>query len=202
MPNFATLFIANNMKKRIALFISGRGSNMEAILKACHTGILQDIAEPVLVFSNRADAKGLLVAQAMGVETQVIESKGLKRPAFDAKVLDLLQTYQPNFIVLAGYMRILSPLLVQAYPQRIINIHPADTTQHQGLHGYEWAFDNKLASTKITVHYVDEGLDTGNIIAQKTVNLSGTNTLEEVEQRGLTAEHEFYSSVLKTILEA
>jgi phosphoribosylglycinamide formyltransferase-1 len=97
------------------------------------------------------------VAQAMGVETQVIESKGLKRPAFDAKVLDLLQTYQPNFIVLAGYMRILSPLLVQAYPQRIINIHPADTTQHQGLHGYEWAFDNKLASTKITVHYVDEG---------------------------------------------
>jgi phosphoribosylglycinamide formyltransferase-1 len=202
LPNFAALFIANNMKKRIALFISGRGSNMEAILKACSTGILQDIAEPVLVFSNRADAKGLLVAQAMGVETQVIESKGLKRPAFDAKVLDLLQTYQPNFIVLAGYMRILSPLLVQAYPQRIINIHPADTTQHQGLHGYEWAFDNKLASTKITVHYVDEGLDTGNIIAQKTVDLSGTNTLEEVEQRGLTAEHEFYSSVLKTILEA
>ncbi len=202
MPNFAALFIANNMKKRIALFISGRGSNMEAILKACRTGILQDIAEPVLVFSNRADAKGLAVAQAMGVETQVIESKGLKRPAFDAKVLDLLQTYQPNFIVLAGYMRILSPLLVQAYPQRIINIHPADTTQHQGLHGYEWAFDNKLASTKITVHYVDEGLDTGNIIAQKTVDLSGTNTLEEVEQRGLTAEHEFYSSVLKTILEA
>lgn len=202
MPNFAALFIANNMKKRIALFISGRGSNMEAILKACHTGILQDIAEPVLVFSNRADAKGLAVAQAMGVETQVIESKGLKRTAFDAKVLDLLQTYQPNFIVLAGYMRILSPLLVQAYPQRIINIHPADTTQHQGLHGYEWAFDNKLASTKITVHYVDEGLDTGNIIAQKTVDLSGTNTLEEVEQRGLTAEHEFYSSVLKTILEA
>lgn len=202
MPNFATLFIANNMKKRIALFISGRGSNMEAILKACHTGILQDIAEPVLVFSNRADAKGLAVAQAMGVETQVIESKGLKRTAFDAKVLNLLQVYQPNFIVLAGYMRILSPLLVQAYPQRIINIHPADTTQHQGLHGYEWAFDNKLASTKITVHYVDEGLDTGNIIAQKTVDLSGTNTLEEVEQRGLTAEHEFYSSVLKTILEA
>ena len=190
------------MKKRIALFISGRGSNMEAILKACSMGILQDIAEPVLVFSNRADAKGLAVAQAMGVETQVIESKGLKRPAFDAKVLDLLQVYQPNFIVLAGYMRILSPLLVQAYPQRIINIHPADTTQHQGLHGYEWAFDNKLASTKITVHYVDEGLDTGNIIAQKTVDLSGTNTLEEVEQRGLTAEHEFYSSVLKTILEA
>lgn len=202
MPNFAALFIANNMKKRIALFISGRGSNMEAILKACHTGILQDIAEPVLVFSNRADAKGLAVAQAMGVETQVIESKGLKRTAFDAKVLNLLQVYQPNFIVLAGYMRILSPLLVQAYPQRIINIHPADTTQHQGLHGYEWAFDNKLASTKITVHYVDEGLDTGNIIAQKTVDLSGTNTLEEVEQRGLTAEHEFYSSVLKTILEA
>lgn len=202
MPNFAALFIANNMKKRIALFISGRGSNMEAILKACRTGILHDIAEPVLVFSNRADAKGLAVAQAMGVETQVIESKGLKRPAFDAKVLDLLQVYQPNFIVLAGYMRILSPLLVQAYPQRIINIHPADTTQHQGLHGYEWAFDNKLASTKITVHYVDEGLDTGNIIAQKTVDLSHTNTLEEVEQRGLTAEHEFYSSVLKTILEA
>ena len=189
------------MKKRIALFISGRGSYMEAILASCRAGILRDVAEPILVFSNNANAKGLATAQKMGIETQVIESKGLKRLTFDAKVVELLQNYQPNYIVLAGYMRILSPLLVQAYPQRIINIHPADTTQHQGLHGYEWAFENKLPNTKITVHYVDEGLDTGNIIAQKTVDLSGTTTLEEVEQRGLQAEHEFYSSVLYQIIQ-
>jgi phosphoribosylglycinamide formyltransferase-1 len=186
--------------KKIAIFISGRGSNMKAIMEQCQHGILKGIAEPVLVFSNKVDAAGLDYAKSKGIETACIESLGLKRAEFDRQVVDLLAGYKIDFIVLAGYMRILSPVLVQAYPKRIINIHPADTTQHQGLHGYEWAWENKLPETKITVHYVDEGLDTGSIIAQGIVDLRGAENLDEIERRGLAVEHKLYSETLKMIL--
>ena len=185
--------------KKIAIFISGRGSNMTAIVEQCQTGILQGIATPILVFSNKEEAAGLNYATAQGIKTACIPSKGLKRKDFDRKVLVLLEEYNPDYIVLAGYMRILSPILVQAYPKRIINIHPADTQAHQGLHAYEWAFENKLKTTKITIHYVDEGLDTGSIIEQAEVDLAGAETLEEVERRGLKVEHQLYSKVLKNL---
>jgi phosphoribosylglycinamide formyltransferase-1 len=186
--------------KKIAIFISGRGSNMTAIVEQCQSGILQGIATPILVFSNKEDAAGLNYATTQNIKTVCIPSKGLKRNDFDQQVLAVLEEYKPDYIVLAGYMRILSPILVQAYPKRIINIHPADTQAHQGLHGYEWAFENKLKATKITVHYVDEGLDTGNIIEQAEVDLTGAETLEEVEARGLKIEHQLYSKVLKKII--
>lgn len=189
------------MKKKIAIFISGRGSNMKAIVEQCQNGILKDLAEIVLVFANKENAAGLQFAQEAGLEVQWIESKGLKRTTFDQKVITLLENYQLDYIVLAGYMRILSSAFVQAYPKRIINIHPADTTAHQGLNGYGWAFENKLSATKVTVHYVDEGLDTGSIIAQHIVELDGAETLEEVERRGLAVEHQFYSKTLQGIFE-
>jgi phosphoribosylglycinamide formyltransferase-1 len=185
---------------KIALFISGRGSNMKAILEQCKNGILSDIAKPVLVFSNKKDAVGLDYATMHEIPTISVESKGLKRKDFDQKVLALLEPYNPDYIVLAGYMRILSPILIQAYPKRIINIHPADTHLHQGLDGYKWAFEKKLPKTKVTVHYVDEGLDTGSIIEQAEVDLTGVKTLEEIESRGLKVEHQLYSQVLKKIL--
>jgi phosphoribosylglycinamide formyltransferase-1 len=184
---------------RIAIFISGRGSNMKAIVAQCKSGILKGLAEPVLVFSNQPEAEGLVYAEKMGIKTASITSKGLKRTEFDKKVLNLLSEYNPDFIVLAGYMRILSPEFIQKYPKKIINIHPADTTKHQGLHGYEWAWENELEETFITIHYVDEGLDTGSIIAQEKVNLEGVKTLEEVEGRGLAVEHQLYSETLKKI---
>jgi phosphoribosylglycinamide formyltransferase-1 len=187
--------------KKIAIFISGRGSNMKAIVEECQNGILKDVAEPVLVFSNQPEAEGLVFAENMGIKTACTPSKGLKRTEFDKKVLNLLNEYKPDFIVLAGYMRILSPDFIHKYPKKIINIHPADTTKHQGLHGYEWAWENKLKETLITVHYVDEGLDTGSIIAQKKVNLEGVKSLEEVEDRGLAVEHQLYSITLKKIFE-
>lgn len=187
------------MKKRIAIFISGRGSNMEAILKQVQNGILKDVCQVALVFSNKPDAKGLEVARSFGVPTAVIPSKGKSREEFEQQVLDLLKPYRIDYIVLAGFMRILSPLFVRAYKNRIINIHPADTRQFQGVGGYEWAFENRLPETKITVHFVDEGVDTGPIIAQRTVDLRGAGTLEEVEKRGLKAEHEFYSQALKKV---
>ncbi len=185
--------------KKIAIFISGRGSNMKAIVEQCQNGILQGIVEPILVFSDQAEAAGLQYAQAQGISTATLSAKGLKRAEFDQKVLQLLEAYRPDYIILAGYMRILSPVFVQAYPQRIINIHPADTQQHQGLHGYQWAFEQQLPKTKVTVHFVDEGLDTGNIIAQTEVDLEGVNTVEEVERKGLAIEHQFYSKVLSQL---
>lgn len=189
------------MKKRIAIFISGRGSNMKAIVEQCQTGILKDLAEVVLVFANKPNAGGLEYASQLGLETQSIASKGLKRTTFDQKVLTLLSNYKLDYIVLAGYMRVLSSEFVQAYPKQIINIHPADTTQHQGLNGYGWAFEEGLETTKVTVHYVDEGLDTGTIIAQHSVDLKEASTLEEVERRGLAVEHYFYSKTLQEIFE-
>jgi len=172
---------------------------MEAIIKETQNGILKDVAEPVLVFTDKKDAKGLQIAKDLGINTATILAKGKKRQEFDNEVVELLSNYDFDYIILAGYMRILSDLFVRTYKDRIINIHPADTNLHQGLHAYEWAFKNKMQATKITVHYVNEGVDTGKIITQKEVDLKGAKTLEEVEKRGLAVEHQFYSEVLKEI---
>jgi len=96
-------------------------------------------------------------------------------------------------------MKVLDQSIISNFPERIINIHPADTSEHQGLHAYDWAWENKLSSTKITVHYVDEGLDTGNVIAKAEVDLAGCSSLEEVEKVGLKIEHKFYSKCLEMI---
>lgn len=165
-------------------------------MESCRNGLLKDVAELVLVFANNPNAPGLAVAEAAGIPIASISSKGKKRLTFDQKVLTLLADYVLDYIVLAGYMRVLTPEFVAAYPRRIINIHPADTTQHQGLHAYEWAWEAGLETTKITVHYVDEGLDTGTIIAQYPVDLRGADSLEEVQRRGLAVEHQYYQRVL------
>lgn len=181
---------------RLAILLSGRGSNMVALVQAVQSGVLQGLAEVAVVFSNRPDAPGLATAAALGCATVSLPSQGRAREAFDAEAAALLQAYRPDYIVLAGYMRILSPAFIQPFAGRILNIHPADTRQHQGLHAYEWAFENRLPETKITVHLVDEGLDTGPILAQQTVDLGGADTLAEVERRGLAVEHELYARAL------
>lgn len=188
-------------KKRIALFISGRGSNMEAILRNVQSGgCLSDCCEPVLVFSDRQEAQGLTIAAHYGIETACLtRSAGQKRAEYDSEIVRLLTPLRLDYIVLAGYMRILSPVLVSAFPQRIINIHPADTALHKGLHAYQWAFENQLPATKITIHYVDSGVDTGQIIGQKEVDLGNCTTLDEVEKAGLEVEHVFYSEILEKL---
>ncbi len=187
------------MKKKIAIFISGRGSNMEAIINNAKDGILRHCCDVVLVFSNKKEAKGLNIAEKLGIETLCIESKGKSRVEFDREVLVSLEPFSIDYIILAGFMRILSPLFIKVYKNKIINIHPADTRLYQGENGYKWAFENKLEFTKITIHLVDEGIDTGKIIAQQEVSLIGMSTLEEIEQKGLLAEHKFYSEVLERI---
>ena len=187
------------MKQRIAMFISGRGSNMEAILKQARDGMLADCCEVALVFANTAEALGLRVAERYGVATAYIESRGKRRREFDRQALDLLEPLRLDYLVLAGYMRILSPIVIERYRNRIINIHPADTRAYQGIHGYEWAFEQRLPTTKITVHLVDEGVDSGRILAQRDVDLRGANSLEEVQQRGLRVEHALYSETLRDV---
>ena len=187
------------MKKKIAIFISGRGSNMVALLKNIQDGILKDLCQVLLVFANKPDAAGLKIAEEFGVPTACIESKGKKREVFDQEVVDFLKDYDLDYIVLAGYMRILSSVFVSAYRNKVINIHPADTSEYQGIGAYEWAFENKKKFTKITVHFVDEGIDTGTAIGKQVVDLSNCKTLEDVEKIGLAMEHAFYSEALHRV---
>ncbi len=188
------------MKAKLVIFISGRGSNMQRIVEETQNGILKDVAEVILVFSNNPGAPGLKIARKAGIPTLSIPPEGKTRREYDLEIMQLLQQYDFDYIILAGYMRILSPEFVRNYPKKIINIHPADTRLHQGLEAYKWAFENKLRSTKITVHFVDEGVDTGEIIAQKEVNLSGVRSLKEVEKRGLATEHRFYPRILSELI--
>lgn len=185
---------------RLAILLSGRGSNMLALAEAVRTGVLRGLAEVALVFSNDPGAYGLEAAAALGLPTACLASRGRPRAEFDRDAVGILQGYRPDYVVLAGYMRVLSPAFVRAFAGRIVNIHPADTHQHQGLHAYEWAFDNHLPATKITVHLVDEGLDTGPILAQRVVNLEGAATLAEVQRRGLAVEHALYAETLAALI--
>lgn len=173
---------------------------MVALAQSARDGVLAGHCEIAAVISSRPGAPGLEVARAMGLETVALDAKGMDREAYEQALLAALAKARADFVALAGYMRVLAPRIVEAYRGRILNIHPADTKLHQGLHGYDWAFEQKLSATKITVHLVDEGLDTGAILAQREVDLRGADTLEEVERRGLEVEHELYPKALKTFL--
>jgi phosphoribosylglycinamide formyltransferase-1 len=185
--------------KRIAIFISGRGSNMAAILREAADGILADCCRVVLVFSNDPYAPGLSLASAVEVPVLCLPPAGLSKPAFYQRLAARLAPYSLDYLVLAGYMSILPPTFVGLYAGRIINIHPADTARHHGLHAYRWAFEHRLPQTMITVHYVDAGVDTGPVIMQAPVDLRGTVSLEEVEWRGLPVEHAVYSRALRAV---
>ncbi|MDD3806850.1 MAG: phosphoribosylglycinamide formyltransferase [Candidatus Marinimicrobia bacterium] len=188
------------MTARLAILISGRGSNMSAILHETQEGILKNLAEVVVVVSNVCSAPGLDIARAAGIPALCVPSEGKKRQEFEKELLNALASYHPDYIILAGFMRILTPYVVHHYPNRIVNIHPADTSQFKGIGAYKWAFEEGLEETKITVHLIDEGVDTGPVLAQKTVDLRGATTLEDVEERGLAVEHTFYSEVIRDML--
>ena len=189
------------MIPRVAILISGRGSNMVALAQAARDGILAGRCEIAAVISSRPGAPGLGLAQELGLETFALDAREMGKEAYDVALLAVLENCRADVVVLAGYLRLLSPRVVARYRGRILNIHPADTAAHQGLGGYEWAFERHLPATKITVHLVDEGLDTGAVLAQREVDLRGAQTLAEVERRGLAVEHELYGETLKKFLE-
>jgi len=181
---------------RIAILISGRGSNMEAILQASQGGVLQGQCEICSVVANRANAEGIARARELGVATRIVPSKECSTEAYGTKLLTALAEWPLDYLVLAGFMRILSADVIAAYRGRIVNIHPADTAAYQGPDGYGWAAHEKLTETTITVHLVDEGVDTGPVLHQETVSLEGACSKDEIVQRGLHVEHALYSRCL------
>jgi phosphoribosylglycinamide formyltransferase-1 len=188
-------------KVNIAILISGRGSNMESIGKSVQSGILQNLCSIKVVLCNKEAVPGIEKAKVLGLSVRVIPSAGLIRQVYEEALVATLQSLDIDFIVLAGFNRILSPFFVNQFPGRIINIHPADTLVYKGAEGYRWAYENKQMATKITVHWVDEGVDTGAIIAQEPVDLRGVESLEEVVERGLSVEQCLYPRALASVFE-
>jgi phosphoribosylglycinamide formyltransferase-1 len=182
---------------RLAVLISGRGSNMRALVEACRGGVLVGVAEIALVVADTERATGLDLAREVGVATALVPSRCRRRADFERELLDVLAQHRIERVALAGFMRVLSPLFVAAFAGRIVNIHPADTAAYQGAHGYAWAHAQGLATTWISVHLVDQGVDTGRVLGRAEVDLRGAASLDEVERRGLKVEHRLYPEVIR-----
>lgn len=172
---------------------------MIRIIQETKSGILQGYASTKVVIANKAEASGLIKANALGISVETIVSKDKTREEFEKLLIECLESYKIDYIILAGFMKILSSKFVMHYNKRIINIHPADTSLHQGINAYKWAFETKRKETTITVHFVDEGIDTGRVIDRKTVDLSGVKSIKDVEERGLKTEHILYSRAIKKL---
>ena len=185
----------------LAILISGRGSNMENILKAVKKNKIP--IKPVLVISNKPDAKGLTIAQKLGVKTEVVESNGLKGGnwEYDSKLVSVLEKYkvtpQNGLICLAGFMRIMSPEFIRHYKGRIMNIHPAILPSFPGLHSQRQALEYGVKYSGCTVHFVDEGVDTGPIILQSIVKIKDNDTEEIISKKILKQEHKIYPKAVK-----
>jgi phosphoribosylglycinamide formyltransferase-1 len=184
--------------KRLGILLSGRGSNFIAIADNIVAGKLN--AEIAIVISNRADAPGIEAARQRGLNALVIASKGLTREAHDAEVLAALRTANVDLVCLAGYMRLLSPAFVQAFPQRIINVHPSLLPAFPGMDAQKQALEYGAKITGCTVHFVDEDLDHGPIILQRTVPVLDNDDVDSLSARILEQEHIAYSEALGIVL--
>jgi phosphoribosylglycinamide formyltransferase-1 len=184
---------------RLGILISGTGSNMKAIVAACEAGDVP--AEVGIVISNRADAPGVKWAAEHGLETTVLSHRDYKdRESHDKAVVDRLQQVGVEWICLAGYMRLLSAVFVEAYPNRILNIHPALLPSFPGLHGQQQAWEYGVKVSGCTVHLVDLELDHGPIVIQRTVPAHSDDTAEELAARILVQEHIAYPEALRALL--
>jgi phosphoribosylglycinamide formyltransferase-1 len=187
------------MAKRIGVLLSGRGSNFEALADSVTAGRIPG-AEIALVISNRDGAPGIERARARGIETRVIPSKGLEREAYDRQVVAALQEKQVDLVCLAGFMRLLSPHFVAAYRNRILNIHPSLLPAFPGLEAQRQALEYGVKFSGCTVHFVDENLDAGPIVAQAVVPLRGDDTVETLSARILAEEHRIYTEAVRLVL--
>ena len=188
------------MKKKIGVLLSGRGSNFEALAESVSAGRIPG-AEIAIVVSNQPDALGLKRAEERGIATRMIPSKGLQREAYDRQVTAVLQEYKVDLICLAGYMRLLSPYFVAAFPQRILNIHPSLLPAFPGLEAQKQALEHGVKFAGCTVHFVDENLDAGPIILQAVVPVLDGDDEHALAERILKEEHRIYSEAVKIILE-
>lgn len=188
------------MPLKLAILISGRGSNMQAIHRSIVAGKLD--AEISVVISDQAAAAGLAYAQAEGILTQLVErQKGEDRDGFDRRLIAKLEESSPQIVVLAGYMRILSPTFIRHFEHRIVNIHPSLLPSFPGLHAQRQALEAGVRFSGCTVHFVDEGCDTGPIIDQRVVAVLPEDDEGSLSKRILEQEHQLYSSCLQMIAE-
>jgi phosphoribosylglycinamide formyltransferase-1 len=186
------------------VLISGNGSNLQAILDACKSGELN--AQVVSVVSNKADAYGLVRAKNAGVEAIHFAKQGDEsRNEYDARLAELAASKQPDYVVLAGWMRILTSSFLNHFPSRVVNLHPALPDTFPGTHAIERAFEayrrGEIQHTGIMVHLVpDEGVDNGPVLATEIVPINKDDTLETLETRVHQTEHRLLVNTLKTIV--
>lgn len=184
--------------KRLAVLVSGRGSNFEAIARNIAGGRLA--AEIAIVISNNPEAKALETAASLGIRALSLPSKGLDSDTYAAKVRDVLAPLGIDLILLAGFMRRVGAPLLEAYPLRILNIHPSLLPSFPGLHVQQQALDYGVKFSGCTVHFVDAGVDSGPIIAQAAVPVLDDDTAETLAARILVEEHKLYSAAIELVL--
>jgi phosphoribosylglycinamide formyltransferase-1 len=184
---------------RLGILLSGRGSNFLAIAESIRAGRLNNV-EIAVVISNIAEAPGLAAAQQMGLPTAVFVSKGRKRAEHDADVAACLRAHQVGLVCLAGYMRLLSPEFVSAFPNRILNIHPSLLPSFPGLDAQEQAFNYGAKVAGCTVHFVDDELDHGAIIVQRAIPVLDSDDAHSLAARILIEEHIAYIEAIARIV--
>ncbi len=185
-------------KLKLAIFISGRGSNMLSILEACKSSDFP--AEIVLVLSNRPDAKGLTLAESLNIPTECVDHKTFDtREIFETEISSRLQKYDIDFIVLAGFMRILTASFVAQWPKKILNIHPSLLPAYKGLNTHQRAIDDGQSEAGCSVHFVTPDLDSGPVIVQKRVSIRPGDTSESLSKRVLEQEHLAYPEAIQIV---
>jgi phosphoribosylglycinamide formyltransferase-1 len=184
---------------RLGVLLSGRGSNFLAIAESIRAGKLKG-AEIAVVIANVADAGGIAEAERLGLSHAVLVSKGRKRAEHDADVIACLKEHKVDLVILAGYMRLLSPEFIAAFPNRILNIHPALLPAFTGLDGQRQAFEYGAKIAGCTVHFVDEHLDHGTIIVQRAVPVLDSDDVHTLAERILVEEHIAYSEAIARVV--
>ena len=187
------------MTKRIAILISGRGSNMVALADAVRDGTIPN-AEIAVVISDQREAKGLEIARERGLKTVVVERRGRKREEHDREIVSVLREERVDLVCLAGYMRVLSPFFVDSFADRILNIHPSLLPLFPGLDAQRQALEHGAKFSGCTVHFVDNTLDGGPIIAQRTVPVLEDDTVETLSARILEQEHILYPEAVASVV--
>jgi phosphoribosylglycinamide formyltransferase-1 len=190
------------MKKvKLGVLVSGRGSNLQAIIDNIEKGLLP--AEVVIVISDQPDAYSLERARKHNISAIHISAKGYrgKRDEYDALLVTEFQKNKVELVCLAGFMRIITPTLIKAFPNRILNIHPALLPAFPGLHVQKAALDHGVKFSGCTVHFVDEGMDTGPIIIQAVVPILDNDTVDSLSERILKQEHKIYSRAINLYAE-
>jgi phosphoribosylglycinamide formyltransferase-1 len=188
------------MTVKIAVLVSGRGSNLQAIIDSIEKGYIKN-AEINVVISNKANAYALERARIHGISTVFLDPEKYDRDEYDKAILNILNQYDTDLLLLAGYFRMLGNEIIEAYRNRIMNIHPSLLPAFKGLHAQRQAFEYGVKVAGCTVHFVDEGLDSGPIILQKCVPVIPGDTEETLTNRILEQEHIIYPEAVKLFTE-